>query len=112
MYEGCEEDATHLVHGRKHVVRGTAGFHLRGLRYQVVLHLIKADVEHDESEQDSAPLQRSTKFANQLTTPGNDLAAMLELVLGFSAGESKTIPRSAEQYPTRLSEDLGFVRHP
>lgn len=44
-----EDNTADLVHRREHVVRGVFCLHLRGLRDQVVLHLVKADVEHYES---------------------------------------------------------------
>jgi hypothetical protein len=36
--------------------------------------------------QNSAALKPAAKFANQLTTPGDNLAAVLILVLGISVG--------------------------
>jgi hypothetical protein len=45
-----KHDAADLVHRGQKVVGRAAGLHLRSLGDQVVLHLIEADVEHDECD--------------------------------------------------------------
>jgi hypothetical protein len=52
--EWCKDDAADLVHSSDEIIGCTICLHLRILRNQVILHLIKANVEENESDENPA----------------------------------------------------------
>jgi hypothetical protein len=119
--DGPKDNTSNLVHSRKDIVGCAVGFHLSC--YEVVLHLVEANVEHDECEtsqtiswkwplilkyglQDATSLDALLQLAHKLSTPRHRLPAVLKLVAGVCMSHLEAISAGAEKDLERFGKHV------